>query len=166
MIDKSECSQQFWDDLKSGKFATMVKDSVKGRKVSDSQTLYNILKPLYVQEPDVEKGHFIFLNSKNSILSMDCMFTGTLTASAIYPREVAKRILFHQAAAFIMSHNHPSGETLPSREDEQITMQLVLMAHSIGVTFHEHIIIGDGYFSMADNGMIHTFKDKCLKALT
>ena len=164
MTEPEEHRQQFWTDLKSGQFAGMVRDSARGQTVANSKELYHILKPLYAQEPDIEKAYFIFLDAKNKVLSIDCMFTGTLTASAIYPREVMKRILSTHAAAFIVAHNHPSGDPTPSADDRRITLQLLVMAHGVSVTMHEHIIVGGGYYSMADDGLIQALKSKCLEA--
>ena len=78
---------------------------------------------------------------------------GTLTASSVYPREVIKAALQHHAAALIFAHNHPSGEPRPSAEDLAITRQLVFAGRVMGITVHEHLIIGDSrYFSFADQG--------------
>ena len=158
---------QFWNDLKSGHFESMVKESSKGQRVHNSQELYSILKPLYAKEPDIESVYFIFLDAKNSILAIDRMFTGSLTGAAIYPREVIKKILQHQASAIIMAHNHPSGDPEPSLDDIAITSRVMLAARTIDVVLHEHVIIGaNRYHSMADTGQIAATKRKIEEALT
>lgn len=97
----------------------------------------------------------VFLDAKNRVIEVQTLFTGTLTASAVYPREVAKAALEKNAAALIFAHNHPSGEPAPSAEDMDITRRLVFACRVIGVTVHEHLIIGaDRYFSFADQGHI------------
>lgn len=157
--------ETFWNDLTSGKFAAMVKESSAGQEISDSKTLYNIVKPLYSHDADVEKAYFIFLDGKNHILSIDCMATGSLSSALIYPREIVKKILEHKAAAIIMTHNHPSGDPTPSTDDFQITKLVAIAMHAIGVTMHEHLIVGNGtHHSMADSGTILTIMDDVREA--
>ena len=83
------------------------------------------------------------------------LFVGTLTASAVYPREVVRAALEHRAAAVIFAHNHPSGDPKPSPEDIDLTRRLVFACSVSGVTVHEHLIIGDNrYYSFAEQGHI------------
>ena len=97
----------------------------------------------------------VFLDSKNRVLALETLFEGTVTASSVYPREVIRAALDHHAAALIFAHNHPSGEPRPSVEDYAITRQLVFAGRVMGITVHEHLIIGDSrYFSFADQGHI------------
>jgi DNA repair protein RadC len=97
----------------------------------------------------------IFLDSKNRVIAMDTLFEGTLSASSVYPREVIRAALQHHAAALIFAHNHPSGEPQPSNEDVAVTRQLVFAGRLMGITVHEHLIIGDNrYYSFADQGHI------------
>jgi len=97
----------------------------------------------------------IFLDAKNKIITMEVLFTGTLTASSVYPREILLAALQHNSAALIFAHNHPSGDPTPSMDDKAITRQLIMACRSIGVTVHEHLIIGDNrYYSFADHGLI------------
>ena len=97
----------------------------------------------------------VFLNAKNKVISTDTLFEGTLTSSSVYPREVVAAALNHHAAALIFAHNHPSGDPKPSREDIAITRQLVFACKIMGITVHEHLVIGDNaYFSFADQGHI------------
>jgi DNA repair protein RadC len=151
----------FYRLLKSGRFADMVKESSENKKVNNSIEVYNILKPLMAKESDVEQFWIIFLDAKNKIIEMSCMFKGTLTIAAVYPREVVKKIISTGASAIICSHNHPSGDPVPSAEDYSITFQLLIAVKSMGATIHEHIIIGDGkYHSMADEGAVAKFNQK------
>ncbi len=97
----------------------------------------------------------IFLDAKNRVLCTDTLFTGSLTASAVYPREVVDAALRNRAAALIFAHNHPSGDPDPSTEDVDVTRQLVFACRAVGIAVHEHLIMGAGrYFSFADHGMI------------
>jgi len=97
----------------------------------------------------------IFLDAKNQVIETEELFQGTLTASAVYPREVVRAALSHHAAALIFAHNHPSGDPEPSTEDVAITRELVFACRVMGITVHEHLVIGQNrYFSFADHGYI------------
>ena len=97
----------------------------------------------------------VYLDAKNKVVSTETLFEGTLTASAIYPREVVLAALNHNAAAVIFAHNHPSGDPHPSEDDVSITRQLLFACRVVGITVHEHIIIGNNrYYSFADQGYI------------
>ena len=154
--DMSESAKvsRFWEELKSGRFASMVKESSRGQSVSSSQEVYNILKPIFAEEDDIEKVYFIFLDAQNKVLAIENLFSGSITASSIYPREIVKRLIHLKASAFIMAHNHPSGDIKPSAEDKSITIKIAMAAASIDAQFHDHIIIGNGFHSMADTGWL------------
>ena len=97
----------------------------------------------------------IYLNGRNQILQMEELFEGTLTTSAVYPREVVKRALDHAAAALVFVHNHPSGNPKPSQDDITITKKLKEATEAIDVSVHDHLIIaGNEVYSFADNGLI------------
>jgi len=144
----------FWDELKSGRFASMVKEASKGQSLSNSHEVYNVMKPMFAENDDVEEIYCIFLDAKNKIIAIEKMFSGSLTASAVYPREIIKRLVTLKSSAFVMVHNHPSGDLKPSSEDKSITIKVGIAALSIDVSLHDHIIIGDGYYSMADTGWL------------
>lgn len=122
--------------------------------VNNSKELFDYL---YHSMRDKTRECFkvIFLDAKNRVIAAETLFEGTLTASSVYPREVIAAALSHHAAALIFAHNHPSGVPQPSPEDIAITRQLVFACRVIGITVHEHIVIGDNtYFSFADQGYI------------
>jgi len=151
---KRDGVSSFWEDLKSGHFTSMIKESSKGNKLSNGQEVCNIMKPIFAKNDDVEAVYCIFIDAKNNILGIEKVFSGSLTASAIYPREIIKRLLKLKASAFVMVHKHPSGDINPSIEDKSITIKVGIAAASIDVSFHDHIIIGNGYYSMADTGWL------------
>ncbi len=100
----------------------------------------------------------IFLDAKNRVLTSRILFTGTLTTSSVYPREVIKKALQHNAAAIIFAHNHPSGDIEPSKSDIQITKDLLFALKYVGIVVHEHMIIGnEGFYSFAAHGLISQF---------
>ena len=117
----------------------------------------DIFKLLYQEMRDLDHEVFkvILLNGQNEVLTIADAFRGTLTASAIYPREVVKLALRHSAAALVFAHNHPSGKATPSGEDKRITRDLVFAARVMGMKVHDHVIIGDNQkYSFADAGLI------------
>jgi DNA repair protein RadC len=122
--------------------------------IANSQDLYVYLNGA-IRDKTRERFMAIFLDSKNRVIGMETLFEGTLTASGVYPREVVRAALQHHAAALILAHNHPSGEPRPSGEDMAITRQLIFAGRIMGITVHEHVIIGDNrYFSFADQDHI------------
>lgn len=107
-----------------------------------------------------EREHFlgIFLDAKNRVTASEILFTGSLTASAVYPREVVARALTHHAASVIFAHNHPSGDIAPSKQDIRITRTLNFALKFSGINVHDHIITGsEGYYSFAAQGLMDAF---------
>ena len=145
---------QFWDALKSGEFASMVKESSKGKQLFSPKDVFNVMKPIFAEKDDVESMYCVFLNTKNRVLAIEKMFDGTINHAIIYPREIIKRVISLKATAVILVHNHPSGDPEPSSEDKKITMYIGISLLSMAVNLHDHIIVGDSYYSMADSGII------------
>jgi len=122
--------------------------------LSNSKALFDYLY-LTMGGKDRESFKALFLDAKNRVTAAETLFTGTLTASSVYPREVVRAALDRSAAAVIFAHNHPSGDPEPSPADFSITRQLVFACQTMGITVHEHIIIGSNrYYSFADEGHI------------
>ena len=144
----------FWRDLTSGKFAQMVRDEARGEQLNNSREVYNVMKPLFAENDDVETFFCLFLNGRNRIISIEKMFSGSISSAAIYPREIVKRVIALKACAVVMAHNHPSGSTDPSNDDRRITKTIAMALATIDVQMLDHIVIGDGYTSMADRGFI------------
>lgn len=100
----------------------------------------------------------LFLNRKNELLFDEDMFLGSLTGSAVYPREIMALALEKKAAALVFVHNHPSGDPTPSAEDQRLTRDLVWSAKLLMIQVLDHIVIGQGtYYSFADEGLIKRF---------
>ena len=96
-----------------------------------------------------------FLNGQHRVITTEKLFTGSITTSAVYPREVVQRILDLGAAAVMFSHNHPSGELTPSNSDRAVTKKLQTALSAIDVDVLDHIIIGGTeYFSFSDHRLI------------
>ena len=112
----------------------MVREETRGRTLKDPEEVFNISKPLFARNDDVEKLYCLFLDTRNHILGMEKLFAGTLTNAAVYPREIVKRVLDLKAGAVIMVHNHNSGDTDPSREDKEEGFALYRFLLSLAAT--------------------------------
>lgn len=113
----------------------------------------------YLQLQLAHKNHevfaVLFLDSQNRLLALEELFRGTLSQTSVYPREVVMRALHHQAAAVVLSHNHPSGSVQPSRADEHLTQTLKASLALVDVRVLDHIIVGQGQaLSMAEQGLL------------
>ena len=97
----------------------------------------------------------LFLDTKHRPLAFEFLFRGTIDRASVYPREVVRRALLHNAAALILCHNHPSGNNEPSQDDVHLTLSLKRGLALIDVRVLDHIIIGDGEpLSMVEHGWI------------
>jgi DNA repair protein RadC len=97
----------------------------------------------------------LLLDNQNRLIHYQELFQGTLDAASVYPREVVKHVLKHNAAAVMFAHNHPSGVAEPSISDERITSKLVSALSLVDVRVLDHFIVGDGQVvSMAERGLI------------
>lgn len=95
-----------------------------------------------------EQFRILFLDKKNALIADEVQQTGTVDHTPVYPREVMKRALELSATAIILVHNHPSGDPTPSRADVEMTKLIIETAQPLGITVHDHIIIGkDGHAS-------------------
>ncbi len=103
---------------------------------------------------DRENFVVVLLNTKNEVIETSTVSVGTLGASLVHPREVFKPAVRASAASVILAHNHPSGKVEPSREDREVTRRLGEAADILGIEVLDHVIVGDGYFSMKENGML------------
>jgi len=105
----------------------------------------------------------VFLDAQNQLIRCEMLFEGTLTSSAVYPREVFRRVLELKAASVIFAHNHPSGCVEPSESDIQITSDLMLAASLMDVRVLDHIIVGTTtHYSFADHGLLRDCSQQAL----
>jgi len=122
--------------------------------LSNSQTVVDYLR---VSMGSLPRESFValFLDAQNRSITSETLFEGTLTSSAVYPREVFRRVLELNAASVIFAHNHPSGCVEPSESDIQITGDLMLAASLMDVRVLDHIIVGaTTHYSFADHGLL------------
>jgi DNA repair protein RadC len=103
----------------------------------------------------IENFHILFLDRKNKLIKDERQQHGTVDHTPLYPREVVKRALELSASAIILVHNHPSGDPTPSKADIEVTKEVAKAAALIGVTLHDHLIIGRGkHTSLRSLGVI------------
>ncbi|HEB12292.1 MAG TPA: JAB domain-containing protein [Actinobacteria bacterium] len=114
-----------------------------------------VAKLLIPKMRDLEEEHFkaLILDTKNQLLRVVDVAVGTLNAAIVHPREIFKIAIKANAAGLIVAHNHPSGDTSPSREDITLTRRLAEAGRILGIEFIDHIIIGDGcWLSLKEKG--------------
>jgi DNA repair protein RadC len=125
-----------------------------GDAMSSPQSVRDYLR-LTLQGKKHEIFVGIFLDAQNRTIASEELFKGTLTQTSVYPREVVKRALHHNAAAMIFAHNHPSGLAEPSRADEMLTQSLKQALALVDVNVLDHFIVGGGTaMSFAERGLI------------
>lgn len=108
-----------------------------------------------VQEEAQEVFGILILNTKNKVVAVHEVSRGTLNSSMVHPREIFKPAVLHNAAGIICFHNHPSGDTAPSKEDIEVTERLVMAGEILGIIVMDHIIVGDDdYTSLRDIGVM------------
>lgn len=108
----------------------------------------------YLDGADREHFCIAMLDRKNNILGINTVSIGTISTSIVHPREVFKPALIIGASGIILCHNHPSGDTNPSRDDIEITNRLKEAGKILGIEIVDHVIIGDDYYSFMSNGLI------------
>ncbi len=104
---------------------------------------------------DTEQFRILFLDRKNVLIADEIQQKGTIDHTPVYPREVVKRALELSASSFILVHNHPSGDPTPSQADIDMTRQIVESAKPLGISVHDHLVIGKGaHVSFKSLGLI------------
>jgi DNA repair protein RadC len=129
---------------------------------ASSQEIFDYL---YSSMRDLKKEVFriIYLNNQSQIIDTEVLFEGTLNEIHIYPREIQERAIKHNAHYLIYVHNHPSGDPMPSHNDEKITRDMVFIGKILQIGVLDHIIIGENkYFSFSSAGLIEKYEDEFL----
>ncbi len=117
-----------------------------GIQLNSARDVFDFLGP---RMRDLKQEHFVvlLLDVKNRLIKEETVFIGTLDSALIHPREVFKSAIRESAASVILVHNHPSGDCTPSEEDLSITSKIKTASSSLGVSFLDHVIIGNNYWS-------------------
>lgn len=127
---------------------------IQKKKISSSKDAYELLIPK-LDNKNFEEFWVLFLSRSNTIMSMEKISSGGLTASIVDPRKIFKLALDKLSSSMILAHNHPSGNLKPSDSDIKITQKIKSGAEIFDLSVLDHLIIGDGnYYSFADNGIM------------
>lgn len=126
----------------------------RGPAMASPQVLRDWLR-LYCAGMEHEVFLVIYLDTQHRLIEAEELFRGTLTQTSVYPRELVKGALARNAAALALAHNHPSGETEPSRADELLTQTLKSALILVDVRVIDHFVVaGDQVLSFAERGLI------------
>jgi DNA repair protein RadC len=110
---------------------------------------------LHLAEREREAFAVMFLDAQHRLIAFEVLFEGTLTQTSVYPRELVRRALEHNACAVVLSHNHPSGVAEPSRADEFLTQTIKSALALVDVRVLDHVIVaGADSVSLAERGMV------------
>ena len=130
-------------------------ESMQQRDVLGSPAAVRDFLRITLARRDHEVFMALFLDAQNRVIAPEELFRGTLTQTSVYPREVVKRSLVHNAAGVIFCHNHPSGVAEPSQADRWLTEQLKAALALVDVKVLDHFIVaGNGVVSFAERGLL------------
>ena len=102
-----------------------------------------------------EEFMVLYLNQQNQLIAYETLFAGSISSTEVHPREVVKRALYFNAAAVILAHNHPSGDTTPSQADKALTQRLVQALQLVDIRVPDHLIVGGTQIlSFAEHGLL------------
>ena len=127
----------------------VLREAVEDRPVLSSWEAVIDYARAHIAFSNVEHFHVLFLDKKNRLIRDEIQQTGTVDHTPVYPREVVRRAIELDATALVLVHNHPSGDTSPSRADVEMTKTVIEVARPLGIAVHDHVIVGrSGHASM------------------
>ena len=130
-------------------------ESMRHRNVLDSPAAVRDFLRLSIGRLEYEVFMALFLDAQNRVIAPEELFRGTLAQTSVYPREVVKRALAHNAAAVIFAHNHPSGVATPSQADETLTCALRNALGLLEIRVLDHFVVaGNDLASFAERGLL------------
>jgi len=138
-----------------------LKDRIRGKRYLHSSKEVADYLVHSMRGLKVEVLTIIYLDSSHGIIDSEVVAEGTLNVNTIYPREIIKRAIDQHAAAIILAHNHPSGSLKPSSQDIKLTKTLFLLCQCMQIQLLDHLIVGDGTFSFADENLIGEIREEC-----
>ncbi len=135
--------------------ARLLKDEIRKKPILTSwNSLLNYCRSI-IGHSKKEMFIIFYLNNQNELIEEDIFDYGTVNEINVYPREIAKRALFLNASAIILAHNHPGGETKPSKADIKVTQDIAILMSSFNIKIHDHIIVSDkSFFSFKEGGLL------------
>lgn len=119
---------------------TLAEDMLSGDVLSTPAAVRDYLR-LMLRAREYEVFCCVYLDAQNRVIAVEELFRGTLTQTSVYPREVIRRALAHNAAALILAHNHPSGVAEPSQADHLLTRKLAEALSHVDVRVLDHFIV-------------------------
>lgn len=124
--------------------------------IESPKTVVKVIEDsLQLREEPQEHFVVMFLDNKNKVIGLDTISIGTVNATLVSPREIFIKALMINSVSIILCHNHPSGNSTPSKEDEDVTKRVVEAGKIIGVGVLDHIIIGQyNHYSFKEYGLI------------
>ena len=132
----------------------LAEEMKSGINLSSPTSVRDFLR-LSIQSRQVEVFVGLFLDAQNRVIAVEELFSGTLTQTSVFPREVVRRALHHNAAGVIFAHNHPSGVAEPSHADEVLTQSLKQALALVDIKVLDHFIVaGSGLMSFAEKGLL------------
>ena len=136
-------------------------EALKEQPMDDPETIVEFIGA-ELQSLNHEEVHVLLLSTRLTLIHRECIFQGGLNESVAHPREILKKALLHSAHAFVLVHNHPSGDPTPSTADREFTRRLRDGSELLRVNLLDHIIIGHPaehrprpYFSFREAGLVH-----------
>lgn len=140
--------------LELGKRVYMNNDNLDNIKLNSADIIYNYFHEIFIGKKQ-EYFYTVYVDTKGKYIDKKCLFIGTINSSVVHPREIFKEAYLLSANGIICIHNHPSGDSNPSKEDIAITKKIKEISVIHGIKLIDHIIIGNGnYFSFYDNNML------------
>ena len=126
-----------------------------GVAFTSTQAARGETKKLEMAGLEREEFMVLYLNQQNQLIAHETLFAGSISSTEVHPREVVKRALYFNAAAVILAHNHPSGDTTPSQADKTITQRLVQALQLVDIRVPDHLIVGGTQIlSFAEHGLL------------
>ena len=142
------------DDIVAQALAILERRHRRGQALSCPADTFAYLRIRTAEYP-AEVFACLFLDNRHRVLAFEELFHGTIDGAAVYPREVVRRAIAHNAAAVILAHNHPSGVAEPSSADESITRRLREALQLVDVRVLDHVVVGSGgCVSLAERGLL------------
>ena len=138
------CGERVIDEIKMVRTAALrlMRGEIMGRQVLTSWTAVIAYLKAAQGHDDRERVRILFLDKKNQLIADEVQQEGTVDHAPVYVREVIRRAIELASTAIILVHNHPSGDPTPSRADVDMTKLIIEAGRPLGVTVHDHIIVG------------------------
>lgn len=140
--------------LELGRRVYMSNEKLDKIAFNSAEIIYNYFYDI-LSDKKQEYFYCVYVDTKGKFIDKKCLFVGTINSSVVHPREIFKEAYLLSANGIICVHNHPSGDSMPSKEDKAITKKIKEISIIHGMGFIDHIIIGNGnYFSFYENNML------------